>query len=95
MPFVDRHVLGRAVHLAGGRVNELPDTTVPRRLAQVQRAFDIGIHKAVGSAIRIRDWDERGEVKDDGDVSRQAETKMGIPDVAGHYFDLGKGRYVL
>ena len=62
--FVNGGIQGRAIHLAGGGVNDAGCAQIVGRLQHIQRAHDIGVDHMVGVNVGVGDANERGEVKD-------------------------------
>ena len=89
MLLVDGHVLGRAVYLRGGGVDELGAAVFLGRLADVEGALDIGVHIAVRSHVGVWDGDEGGQVENDIHFPGDMFAVMRVADVAGEYFYLG------
>ena len=87
MGFVDRHILGRAIHLAGGGVHDTPDPQIGGGLHHVQSAGHVGIDVAFRGQIGIGDADQGGEMQY-GLAARHGLTHgVGIADVSGDDFD--------
>ena len=88
MFFVDRNILRRAINFAGRSLDKALDAIPSRRLAKMQRALDVGIDKAAGRAIGVRNRNQRGQVEDNIDAAGQFLAEIGVTDVAGDDFDL-------
>jgi hypothetical protein len=83
----DRDGLRRAVHLAGGGVYEPRDALVEARLGDVERAHDVVRKHLRRGPIRVRDRDERREVKDHLAPARGLTDEERVAEVARRDLD--------
>ena len=94
MFFVDWHVLCGAIDLTGGGVDDALDAVFLRGLADVERAFDVGIYIAVGRDIRIRNGDQRCKVINNIDAFSDVFAVMRVADIAVKNFNFISARDV-
>ena len=64
MLFVDGHILGGTVDLAGGGDQHPLGVQFPGGVEDIQGALDVGVHIAVGAVVGERDGDEGRQVED-------------------------------
>ena len=83
----------RSVHFAGGGVDDLRHSKLPRRLQHVQRPLDVGLDVGVGRMIGVRYGNQGGEMEHYVASSHSLPDAVRIPDVARE--DIERGPDVL
>jgi len=63
---------------------KVPSPVFPGRLADVEGAFDVGVHIGVRGHIGIWDGDQGRQVKDHIDLFGDLLAEMRVPDTAAH-----------
>ena len=61
-------------------------------LAKVQRPLDIGVDEAVGRTIRVRNRNQRRQVKHDVDTLEEFAAQVRVTNVAGDDIQLSEAR---
>ena len=64
MLFIYWNVFRGPVHLAGRQMDKLLNRSLKRRLAEVQRAFDICFNVALRSTIGVGNWNQGGKMEE-------------------------------
>ena len=87
MSFVDRHILGGAVDLAGRGVHDPRDPEVGGRLNHVKRAGDVGVDVAFRGEIRIGNADQSRQMQHCVAARNSLPDGMGIANITSDNFD--------
>ena len=86
--FVDGHILGGAVDLAGGGDQHPLGAQFPGGVEDVQGALDVGVHIAVGAVVGERDGNERRQVEHPLLPAHSGAHTVGVAHVAHKNIDL-------
>ena len=90
MLLIDRHILRRAIHFTGGCMHHAPRSKITRRHQHIERAHNIHVDHFARIHIRIRDRDQRAEMKDRVHTADSIAHRFVIAQVALHDLHLRK-----
>ncbi len=85
MFLVDRDVLGRAVNFGGGGVDHAFALVFPGGLADIESAFDVGVHIGVRRDIRIGYGNQGRQMENHIDIFGDFLAEMGVPDIPAYH----------
>src|SRR5688572_15721988 len=87
MLLINRDVLRRSIHFTCRCVDDLLHTVNKSSLADVECPTHIGINVCAGRFIRVRNWDQSREMKDEVNVLGDLYAEVWIANIPGNHLD--------